>query len=205
LIDAGLLTTGFNLPALQTVQVLRATVSVPLWLQIIGRGSRIYPGKEYFNILDHGRNGERLGRYRDNRVWSLIHKEPKGGGAAPVKECGEGQKPDKKGRKGCGAYINASVTICPFCGYTYPTEKERIKAELQLLSYDIMPTPGAPVRKQYEFEEIERTAISRGYKEGWTIRQIPARQGMEGRKTCGKAKACSNRWPCMRARMSGVR
>jgi len=205
MINAGILTTGFNFPALQTVQVLRATVSVPLWLQIIGRGSRIHPGKEYFNILDHGRNGERLGRYRDNRVWSLIHKESKGGGAAPVKECGEGQKPDKKGRKGCGAYINASVTICPFCGYTYPTEKERIKAELQLLSYDILPTPGAPVKKQFEFEEIERTAISRGYKEGWTVRQIAMQHGIEGLQRYGKTKGYSKGWAFMTYKRLGVR
>ena len=53
------------------------------------------------------------------------------GDAEPVKKCGEGHKPDKKGSKGCGAYIMASAMICQFCGYTYPTEKERIKAEFE--------------------------------------------------------------------------
>lgn len=204
MINAGILTTGFNFPALQTIQVLRATISVPLWLQIIGRGSRVFPGKEYFNILDHGRNGERLGRYRDMRRWSLIHKETKGGGAAPVKECGEskrndtkavgGKYPDQKGKFGCGAYINASATICPYCGYIYQTEKERVKAELELLSYEIIAQPGAPIKQEFNFEEIERTALSRGYKDAWVVRQIGLKHGRDGLATYAKAKGHSNGW-----------
>jgi hypothetical protein len=97
------------------------------------------------------------------------------------------------------------VTICPFCGYTYPTEKERIKAELQLLSYDILPTPGAPVKKQFEFEEIERTAISRGYKEGWTVRQIAIKHGFEGLQRYGKTKGYSKGWAFMTYKRLGVR
>ena len=136
------------------------------------------------------------------RQWSLIHEESKGEGVAPVKECGG--KPDKKGRPGCGAYINASATICPFCGYTYPTEKERIKAELQLLSYDIMPTPGAPVRKQFEFEDIERTAASRGYKDAWVVRQIGIKHGREGLRQYAKSKGYSSGWVFMTAKRLGI-
>ena len=168
MINAGILTTGFNFPALQTVQVLRATVSVPLWLQIIGRGSRIYPGKEYFNILDHGRNGEARAVTGITVYGHLYTKNPKAAARHLLRSAGKGRSLTKRGAKGA-VHTLTQCDHLPVLWLYLPDEKERIKAELQLLSYDIMPTPGAPVRKQFEFEEIERTAISRGYKEGWTI------------------------------------
>lgn len=206
LINAGILTTGFNFKPIQTVIINRATISNNLWLQMIGRGSRPYPGKDFFNILDFGDHGRRLGYYQSNRVYSLIHETKEGGGAAPVKECGKqhraGVKPniltgyteDKAGRPGCGAYINASTMICPFCGYTYDTDKEKIVAELKLIDYNVLPYDGAMIRQPNKYEEIERFAESKGYKPGWVHAQIAFKHGYSGLSEYAKQKGYSQGW-----------
>jgi superfamily II DNA or RNA helicase len=51
LCNVGILTTGFDSPAVECVIMNKATLSLPLWLQCTGRGSRPFPGKEYFTIL----------------------------------------------------------------------------------------------------------------------------------------------------------
>lgn len=124
LINAGILTTGFDCPSIETVIVNRATTSLTLWLQMLGRGSRIYEGKSHFNILDFGSNADRLGHYLTPQYWSLWHEKGNSGdGIPPVKDCGG--RTDKNGRKGCDRLIMASLIVCPFCGYLY--EKRKLK------------------------------------------------------------------------------
>lgn len=47
-----LLTEGYDCPSIDCVLVLRPTMSRPLYSQMIGRGTRIYPGKENLLVLD---------------------------------------------------------------------------------------------------------------------------------------------------------
>ena len=122
--NCGVLSTGYDQPDIKTVILYRATTSLPLFLQMVGRGSRIAEGKTHFNILDFGMNVSRLGMWEDARTWSL-EKAPmrsKKKDAAAIKFCQ------------CGALIPASSRVCPICGKTFQkTEKEMI-AELQELS-----------------------------------------------------------------------
>jgi len=50
--NVGVLTTGFDHPELDTVIVAKATKSLSLWYQIVGRGQRIAPGKTDCLIVD---------------------------------------------------------------------------------------------------------------------------------------------------------
>jgi DNA repair protein RadD len=59
LVNCNVLTTGSNLPCVDMVALLRATLSKSLCIQMIGRGSRLYPGKSDALILDTGNNLER--------------------------------------------------------------------------------------------------------------------------------------------------
>ena len=104
---------------------------------MIGRGSRIFPGKTHFNILDFGSNAERLGMYSQERVWDLNGAYSISEGVAPVKECGiiKGtNKPDKYNNKGCGALILASAKVCNYCGYVF--EQEKVELEIDLVQID---------------------------------------------------------------------
>lgn len=127
LCNVGILTTGFDEPTIETVILYRATKSLPLFLQMVGRGSRVINGvKEKFTILDFGNNIHEHDFWESERTWSL-KKKTKKHGSAPVKECKE-----------CGALLPASVMVCPHCDYEFPrSEKEKEKSEiayLQLLS-----------------------------------------------------------------------
>ena len=127
LCNVGILTTGFDEPTIQTVILYRATKSLPLFLQMVGRGSRVITGvKNDFTILDFGNNIHEHDFWEAEREWSLKKKKKKEG-SAPVKEC-----------KDCGALLPASVMICPHCQYEFPrVEKDKPKSEiayLQLLS-----------------------------------------------------------------------
>ena len=206
LINAGILTTGFNRKDIETIVINRATTSIPLWLQMLGRGSRIYEGmkpdgttnwtKKHFNILDFGGNGHELGFYNQQREWSLFHDKKESGGAPPVKSCGQGDpisgkqgKPDKRGNHGCGAYIFASAQICPYCGYIFEQEKQAKAIDLVEINYN------APIQtKEPEWRKLERIAESRGYKHGWVINQIIIKEGEQGLANYAKAKGYSSGW-----------
>lgn len=50
--NVGVLTTGFDYPELETVILARPTMSLALYYQMIGRGVRPHPAKEYTKIVD---------------------------------------------------------------------------------------------------------------------------------------------------------
>lgn len=121
LVNYGIFTTGLDIPDIKVVMLMFSTTSLVKYLQCLGRASRPADGKNgEFICLDFGLNFERLGRYEDEREWSVWHKTGAGGGVAPVKECPQ-----------CHKLIAIQYPNCPFCGYHFPTQQEIFKAELQ--------------------------------------------------------------------------
>jgi DNA repair protein RadD len=59
LVNVSVLTTGFDAPHVDLIAILRATESVSLLQQIIGRGLRIDDGKDDCLVLDYAENLER--------------------------------------------------------------------------------------------------------------------------------------------------
>lgn len=177
LINAGILTTGFDCPSIETVIVNRATTSLTLWLQMLGRGSRIYEGKSHFNILDFGSNADRLGHYLTPQYWSLWHEKGNSGdGIPPVKDCGG--RTDKNGRKGCDRLIMASLIVCPFCGYLYE-KKEAKEVELIGMAYDTEENKSILTKKpkQMNVEELYKYYKMKGHKPAWLWRQLRYKGG----------------------------
>lgn len=124
--NVGILTTGFDEPSIEVVILYRATKSLPLFLQMCGRGSRVTETKKSFIILDFGNNVDKHDFWEIHRTWDL-KKKKKREGVAPVKEC-----------KKCNALCQASAKECKACGYVFPlSEKEKEEsefAELKLLT-----------------------------------------------------------------------
>lgn len=56
LCNVAILTTGYDLPILDAIAILRPTESAGLYQQIIGRGTRLAEGKENFLVLDYTDN-----------------------------------------------------------------------------------------------------------------------------------------------------
>jgi DNA repair protein RadD len=133
----GVLTTGFDHPALDMIIMARATDSATLWVQMCGRGTRpVYvegfdlksqegrlasianSQKQNTLLLDFARNTKRNGPINDPLI---PRKKGSGKGDAPVKECPE-----------CGCTVHASLRVCnglrPF-GTLAQQAKEAIVAE----------------------------------------------------------------------------
>jgi superfamily II DNA or RNA helicase len=76
LTSVGILTTGFDEPTVQTIIINRATRSLTLYHQMIGRGSRKLPNKDNFNIIDLGNNVRRFGYWQDYINWQDAFRFP---------------------------------------------------------------------------------------------------------------------------------
>lgn len=74
--SVGILTTGFDEPTVETIILNRATRSLTLYHQMIGRGSRKLPNKDKFTIIDLGNNARRLGLWHDFIDWQDVFQNP---------------------------------------------------------------------------------------------------------------------------------
>ena len=154
LVNFGLFTTGIDIPDIKVVMLMFSTTSLVKYLQCLGRASRPAEGKNgEFLCLDFGRNYERLGRYEDNRVWSVWHNTGAGGGVAPTKECPQ-----------CHRLVPVSWTDCQFCGYHWPTQQETYKAELQEIV--------AGKTEKQTLEQYVAELKLRGWKNDWILRDV---------------------------------
>lgn len=114
------LTKGFDFPDIDLVILLRATTSLPLYLQMIGRGSRITPQKSFFQVIDYGQNWKRHGLYWDNRDWQQLWRLKKTKkakqAAAPVTACCN-----------CMAVIPLNLHTCNYCGERQPLKEKQLQ------------------------------------------------------------------------------
>ncbi|KAF2519299.1 DEAD/DEAH box helicase [Flavobacterium salilacus subsp. salilacus] len=74
--SVSILTTGFDEPTVETIILNRATRSLTLYFQMIGRGSRKLPNKDTFTVIDLGNNAQRFGLWSDPVDWHYIFKHP---------------------------------------------------------------------------------------------------------------------------------
>lgn len=184
LVNVDIATTGFDDPTVEVIALYRATMSLVLYLQIIGRGSRTVKNgkiiKTHFTVLDFGGNKSRFGGYDVERDWSLWHEESKpGGGVPPMKICGENSGGEKlKGaagvKKGCERLILAAYKICPFCGFKYPQRNKAKEVELALAS--IVDEKGVSIKnkpfKDMSFHELTQYREIKEHNINWLYRML---------------------------------
>lgn len=153
--NVGILTAGFDCPDIDVVILYRATKSLPLFLQMVGRGSRTTESKKNFTILDFGNNIKRHGFWEQDRKWGL-KKKTKPEGEAPVRECPK-----------CAALLPIQLTECPYCEHvfekTQKEEDEKVIAELQKLSYQQIQNEV----KTADFKKLHLIQEAKGYKKQW--------------------------------------
>lgn len=130
----GVLTTGFNAPAVDLLALLRPTQSTGLYIQIMGRGMRNAPGKENCLVLDFAGNIARHGPV--DKVNPKKPRKTDGEGIAPVKECPE-----------CNSIVFAGSAECPDCGYVWPPKEPEIDATASTLPVmsESLPVKWVPV------------------------------------------------------------
>jgi superfamily II DNA or RNA helicase len=119
LVNTGVFTTGLDVPDIDVVIVNRATLSLNLWRQMVGRGARIADGKFEFTTIDLGQNIDAFGTWSSDVDWqSLFEEQPlelkKKVDVLQIWEC-----------KHCGAYNLISDDKCVVCGL--PKEEKKSK------------------------------------------------------------------------------
>lgn len=105
IVSANMLTTGFNVEAVDCLSMMRGVQSLPLLEQIEGRAMRLHDGKDFALYLDHGQNLARFGPVGD-RVFEPPTYRIVGG--VTEKRC-----------PSCQAMLALSVQSCKFCGYEF--------------------------------------------------------------------------------------
>ena len=74
--SVSILTTGFDEPTIESIILNRATKSLTLYYQMIGRGSRILKNKSAFTVIDLGNNFHRFGSWGADLDWQRIFNSP---------------------------------------------------------------------------------------------------------------------------------
>lgn len=120
------LTTGVDHPPCDLIGMLRPTMSPGLWVQMLGRGTRVHPGKSNCLVLDFAGNTRRLGPINDPVIPRQKGQGPPGD--APVRVC-----------EHCGTYNHASARSCIACGeeFKFAEKLNSNASNLELLRSDL--------------------------------------------------------------------
>lgn len=173
--SVGTISYGWDHPICSCIIGARATASVGLWRQILGRGGRIYPGKKDFFVLDHFDNTGRLNALYDDEVeWSL-----------------EGQAIKKKATdnisistcRACFATFRSGPQACPYCLVAIPKHQQKIRTvagelerqesiqDQKQAAIERWRQSQTPAMRRAKFDELWRTCKIRHYKTSWVYRQ----------------------------------
>jgi len=132
IVNVGILTEGWDCPAVSCVVLARPTESAGLYLQMAGRALRPAPGKSDCIILDHGGNTLRHGFVTDEREYDLVGKKKGATDTGSVTVCQE-------------CFAVHKQPACPACGHVNekrqaaPTDRkvpEQQDGELQEINQD---------------------------------------------------------------------
>lgn len=175
LTNCDLVSEGFDVPAIETVILLRPTQSLSLYLQQVGRGLRIFPGKTHATILDHAGNVHRHGLPDQEREWSLegMRKSSgKGGAHAAAINVATCEK--------CYAAFERKLRACPSCGHSAAPRARDVKHEAGELVEVDKSLVAFEKKKERSLcrtrEDLEAYAKRWGYKPGWVDIQMQFRE-----------------------------
>ena len=116
LVNVIVATEGFDLPDASCVIIARPTLSLALYLQMVGRGLRPKPDGGDCLILDLAANAVTHGLPEDHREWSLAPRGTQKSGDAPVVWCPI---------PWCEAASHAASHNCRVCGQAFGKDCNR--------------------------------------------------------------------------------
>jgi len=137
LMSVGVFTTGFDVDDVECIIMNKATKSLSLYHQIVGRGGRITDKiyKPYFKLIDLGGNVSRFGSWSDDVDWKTIYendteKKRRIRDLEDFRICYE-----------CEAMIINYP--CEYCNSIEPVKKEAVKGEAIATELKKLPPPKA--------------------------------------------------------------
>ncbi len=170
---------GTDIPRVQTAIMLRPTLSLSMFLQMIGRILRPFEGKIFAFIIDHVGNTLRHGFADSPRFWTL----------SGTKKSKKNQEPTI-GMKQCQVCFcsHKPSPVCPNCGHKYKVTNKNIKVEvgeLKELTKEeqkrLQIKLNEEVKKAQTLEELKEIEKRRGYKTGWAQHKFEGKQIVKAR------------------------
>lgn len=188
--NVGILCTGVDMPYLRAVILVRPTKSYNLFIQQIGRGTRIFEDKKSFIVLDHANNIAEHGFIENEKLCDLdgvgkVRGEPKPIRCERCFYVFEARQPD-----------GTRNTVCPDCGFdNAPKSVERdiaamvptVQSDAELV--EIKPDVAREIEKHRIVSQIINLAKERSQAQpdknfqGWAYYRIAERLGETFAKT----------------------
>jgi DNA repair protein RadD len=157
-VNIGCLTTGCDWPFVSCVVLARPTKSVMLYVQIVGRGLRTYPGKEFCLILDHSDTTLQHG-FVTEIEWGPLDR-----GSADVSGVRHKETVKPQACVRCHALMPKGERRCPECGHVIEVPKVRVgDGDLVELSR----TKVTMLNQQSWFSQLLWIAEQHGHEDGW--------------------------------------
>lgn len=150
LASMGVLTTGFNAPAVDLIALLRPTKSPGLYVQMAGRGTRLSPGKQNCLLLDFAGNVRRHGPI------DLIQPRKLGdsdAGSDSTRTC-----------PSCKSIIQRTKSHCPDCGFEFPVLERAITLDLNASTLPVLSFGGqffAAAQPQVQWKPVTSVRYAR--------------------------------------------
>lgn len=175
---------GVDAPALSYIADLAPTESLTRYLQGLGRGLRMHPGKHNLIYADHAGNLARHGNPLAAREWTLAADESKKRGGKPqempVKQC-----------PSCFGTVAAAATACS-CGHVFvpqAREIEQVDGNLTEVELAAMKAQEQVAKRREQGQAKDRDAlIALGRKRGiarperWADHVLAGRAARDARK-----------------------
>jgi superfamily II DNA or RNA helicase len=176
--NAQLWVAGVDVPNIECIILLRPTKSLTFYLQAIGRGLRLAPGKTHCTVLDHAGCVFEHGPPQIAREWTLDAKKKRK------------KKEDVPAIKQCPMCfgVHEPAPVCPLCGHIYTTVQRSGPQQVdgELVEFTMREAAALERREVKDkkreqaaaksLSELEAIARQRGYKPGWAKRVMAARE-----------------------------
>jgi DNA repair protein RadD len=174
--SASLIDEGLDVPAIETVIDLSPTRSLGRYIQKVGRGARISPGKSKTLYLDHAGNFNVHGHYDQIRDWKLAgttEAQFRAPSTPPARIC-----------KFCFAYFRPAP-VCPVCGTPVIVDGrtvDHVDGELsQMTSAEDLLAAVELESREKSYEILLKIARGRGMPnpEGWAYAVLAAKTAQD--------------------------
>lgn len=172
IISVGVLTTGVDIPPLRAIICCRPTESYNLWVQILGRGTRIHPGKENFevydlagNLITHGTIEDEKESYLNAQTAKEAKKKEKGKVLAICQKC-------------YATFEYKNQDKCISCGADLVNLRKK-KVGKRIATMGEQSDVKEYVKQEWEkyFDEVLAQALSKKWKKGAVFFKMAERYG----------------------------
>ena len=189
LVNCFLMAYGVDVPTVECIVLARPTRSLPMYLQMVGRGMRPAPGKDHFVLIDHGRVVENLGVPTLDFGWSLDDSRNVSKEAEARTRSSSVEQPRTCPECHHAWLVSEEGSGCKLCGWAPMPTARGVKVESAMLAeLDVDAEAQGPTVHSPEVEQFFREAL------GDAARRDPAKWNA----TPNKCRAAA--WHAMRER-----